>query len=374
MRCGELSKDELCLRAGAGGARPRRRGRRSAGVRAWGAGRRYQRQRGVADDPGQRPVPARARAARASTATCWSNGKRRLALARRGRGRAPAGRARRACASTTPVRAGRRPAGAGGGRSPRSRVELLEPDELEALRGARAQASSSSAARTADGAVPSMSSTGCTPGGAGAAAVDAQRVDPAGRLAEAAAEGARRAAQRRSAPDTPYWRLARRRDRRRGALHASGRPGTVRARSGAWPSGSPARRCRRGGLRGAAAARRGESTRRPPILRRSGCSSTLAAQAGDDRGTRRGCAGVARDLFWALDRADDADDVLRAAEQLVGDDALRHELTAQRVRLTAAQGRPGAALAAARAAPEATPRSTTRPGSRSRSARSRRCS
>jgi len=73
----------------------------------------------------------------------------------------------------------------------------------------------------------------------------------------------------------------------------------------------------------------------------------LAAQAGNDRERAAVALATARNLFWALDRADEADAVLRDAEQLVGDDALRHELTAQRVRLTAAQGRPQAALAAA---------------------------
>jgi DNA-binding NarL/FixJ family response regulator len=55
----------------------------------------------------------------------------------------------------------------------------------------------------------------------------------------------------------------------------------------------------------------------------------------------------ARNLFWGLDRAEDADAVLRAGEQLVADEALRRELTAQRARLSAAQGYPRAALAAA---------------------------
>jgi hypothetical protein len=55
----------------------------------------------------------------------------------------------------------------------------------------------------------------------------------------------------------------------------------------------------------------------------------------------------ARNLFWALEQAEEADAVLQDAEQLVADEALRHELRAQRVRLTAAQGRPEAALAAA---------------------------
>ncbi len=74
----------------------------------------------------------------------------------------------------------------------------------------------------------------------------------------------------------------------------------------------------------------------------------LAAQTRDD-GERVAIAMArARNLFWALDRADDADAVLQGAEHHVRDDGLRHELMAQRVRLTAAHGRPRAALAAAR--------------------------
>ena len=73
----------------------------------------------------------------------------------------------------------------------------------------------------------------------------------------------------------------------------------------------------------------------------------LAAQAGDDRKRAAVAMASARNLFWALDRAEEADAVLQHAERLVADDALRHELTAQRVRLTAAQGRPRMALAAA---------------------------
>jgi DNA-binding CsgD family transcriptional regulator len=73
----------------------------------------------------------------------------------------------------------------------------------------------------------------------------------------------------------------------------------------------------------------------------------LAAQAGDDRERAAVAVASARNLFWGLDRADDADAVLQDAEHIAGNDALRHELAAQRVRLTAAQGRPRAALAAA---------------------------
>jgi DNA-binding CsgD family transcriptional regulator len=73
----------------------------------------------------------------------------------------------------------------------------------------------------------------------------------------------------------------------------------------------------------------------------------LAAQAGNDRERAAVAMASARNLFWALDRAEQADAVLQDAERLVTDDVLRHELTAQRVRLTAAQGRPRAALDAA---------------------------
>jgi DNA-binding CsgD family transcriptional regulator len=73
----------------------------------------------------------------------------------------------------------------------------------------------------------------------------------------------------------------------------------------------------------------------------------LAAQAGDDRERMAVAVASARNLFWALEQAEEADAVLQDAEQLVADEALRDELRAQRVRLTAAQGRPEAALAAA---------------------------
>jgi DNA-binding CsgD family transcriptional regulator len=72
----------------------------------------------------------------------------------------------------------------------------------------------------------------------------------------------------------------------------------------------------------------------------------LATEAADDTQRAAVALASARNLFWALDQADEADRVLRDAEQLVADAALRHELVAQRVRLTAAQGRPRAALAA----------------------------
>ena len=75
----------------------------------------------------------------------------------------------------------------------------------------------------------------------------------------------------------------------------------------------------------------------------------LAPQARDDHQRATVALARARNLFWALDRAGDADAVLQAAEHRVHDDALRHELVAQRIRLTAAQGHPHAALAAAHA-------------------------
>jgi DNA-binding CsgD family transcriptional regulator len=72
-----------------------------------------------------------------------------------------------------------------------------------------------------------------------------------------------------------------------------------------------------------------------------------AARASDDRQRAAVALARARNLFWALDRAGDADAVLEGVERLVRDDGLRSELAAQRVRLTAARGRPQAALAAA---------------------------
>jgi hypothetical protein len=74
----------------------------------------------------------------------------------------------------------------------------------------------------------------------------------------------------------------------------------------------------------------------------------LASQARDDHEEAIVAMARARNLFCALDRADDADAVPQGAEHLVPDDGVRHELTAQRARLTAAHGRPQATLAAAR--------------------------
>jgi len=74
----------------------------------------------------------------------------------------------------------------------------------------------------------------------------------------------------------------------------------------------------------------------------------LAAEAGNEEERAAVALASARNLFWALDRAEDADRVLEEAERLVAGTALRHELRAQRVRLTAAHGRPRTALAAAR--------------------------
>ncbi len=74
----------------------------------------------------------------------------------------------------------------------------------------------------------------------------------------------------------------------------------------------------------------------------------LERQAPDDSERAAVAVARARNLFWTLHRADDADAVLRRTEPRVRDDGLRHELAAQRARLTAAHGRPRAALAAAR--------------------------
>jgi DNA-binding CsgD family transcriptional regulator len=73
----------------------------------------------------------------------------------------------------------------------------------------------------------------------------------------------------------------------------------------------------------------------------------LAARAGADRERAAVAIASARNLFWALHRAEEADAVLQSVEKLVGDDGLRQELRAQRVRLVAGQGRPQMALAAA---------------------------
>lgn len=76
----------------------------------------------------------------------------------------------------------------------------------------------------------------------------------------------------------------------------------------------------------------------------------LAEIAGDARTDSERVAvaiAMARNRFWGLGRADGADAVLHAAAQAVHDRTLRDELRAQRIRLTAAAGRPQAALAAA---------------------------
>jgi DNA-binding CsgD family transcriptional regulator len=73
----------------------------------------------------------------------------------------------------------------------------------------------------------------------------------------------------------------------------------------------------------------------------------LEGRTGDD-GERVALAiARARNSFWALDRAADAEAVLRRAEAAVADDRLRRELAGQRVRLVAARGRPLEALEAA---------------------------
>jgi tetratricopeptide (TPR) repeat protein len=71
----------------------------------------------------------------------------------------------------------------------------------------------------------------------------------------------------------------------------------------------------------------------------------LAAQVREDRKRAAVAMARARNL-WGLGRADDAETVLQEAEHLVHDDGLRHELTAQRMRLMAAHERPQVALAA----------------------------
>jgi DNA-binding CsgD family transcriptional regulator/RecA/RadA recombinase len=73
----------------------------------------------------------------------------------------------------------------------------------------------------------------------------------------------------------------------------------------------------------------------------------LATHATNDRDRAAVAIASAQNLFWGLDRAEEADAILRDAEQLVADEALRQELLAQRVWLMSARGRPQAALAAA---------------------------
>lgn len=74
----------------------------------------------------------------------------------------------------------------------------------------------------------------------------------------------------------------------------------------------------------------------------------LEARASHDRERAAVAIAIARNLFWALDRAADADAALRRAEAVVTDDDVRGEIAAVRVRLVGAAGRPGDALAAAR--------------------------
>ena len=137
-----------------------------------------------------------------------------------------------------------------------------------------------------------------------------------------------------------------RRHRRRRPVRARGRAGPGRARSGAGRA--PGRRGAAGG-RGLRRARWRTGARWPPWgagrrPRRSWrgsrrtATTTVAAVA----------LARARNLFWGLDRADDADAVLRDAADAVADAGLRSELAAQRVRLDAGRGRPQEALAGAR--------------------------
>jgi DNA-binding CsgD family transcriptional regulator len=73
----------------------------------------------------------------------------------------------------------------------------------------------------------------------------------------------------------------------------------------------------------------------------------LAGQASNDQERVALAIAVARNLFWGLGRAEDADRALRQAEGAVADERLRDELVAQRIRLTVATGRPLEAFAAA---------------------------
>ena len=142
------------------------------------------------------------------------------------------------------------------------------------------------------------------------------------------------------------WRLDAGAAGGRRAAHARGGRGA----GGARPRAGRAARARRGAG--------GPRVRRPAALARAlaatgdgaGAEQLLAglAPAAPDDAARAAIAVArARNLFWALDRAADADAVLRAAAAELREPALRHELAAQRVRLTAADGRPAAALAGA---------------------------
>ena len=76
--------------------------------------------------------------------------------------------------------------------------------------------------------------------------------------------------------------------------------------------------------------------------------SVLAALVPNSDAERASAAVArARNLFWALDRAADADTVLQDTEAAVSDRLARDELKAHRVRLAAAAGRPHQAVAAA---------------------------
>jgi DNA-binding CsgD family transcriptional regulator len=76
--------------------------------------------------------------------------------------------------------------------------------------------------------------------------------------------------------------------------------------------------------------------------------AALQQDASDDGRRAAVALARARNLFWALGRAADADGVLLTAERDIAHAGLRHDLVAQRVRLAAAQGRPRDALAAGR--------------------------
>src|SRR6185369_13210155 len=96
------------------------------------------------------------------------------------------------------------------------------------------------------------------------------------------------------------------------------------------------------GAQFARAAERALAARDPALAERL-AGAALQAGAGFAVALARG-----RNLFWGLDRADDADAVLRDAADAVADAGLCAELAAQRVRLDAGRGRPQEALAGAR--------------------------
>ena len=376
-----VARDRAVGRAGAGraaravegravrAARAGRAGARRRSTRCWppaSAARSTARtaERDVGADPRQRAVPARARAPRARPRAA-GRGRRRVALARPGRGRA------RGCAELVDLRIGDVGAGAreqlevvavGGAararRCCRRRSRRLERAELVERRteGRR---------RFVDVAHPLHGEAvraRLTPVAAGR--------DPG--AAGGRRRGARRTPRRRPAAGRDVAPRGRRRRRRR-AVRARGRARRWRRATRRWPSAWPAPRCRRARASRAACARR---ARWPPWGAGRGPRRSSAGLARGRRPTtcaRRRRAGPRAQPVLGLDRADDADAVLRDAAEPWPTPALRHELAAQRVRLDGGGGgrrRRWPALGRC----STTRRSPSAPGRPRRWAPSRRCS